>query len=254
MWSSFLGGAGDEAVQGLAVDTLGAVTVLAATRSAALPVTSGAYQASLAGGEDGYLARWSPEGTARRYASYLGAAGDDTPLALSVDAHGAAQIVGRTTSSGWATTQGAADPSYAGLPGDAGEGFVTCLELPPWANLGFAKLGSNGLLPRLVGAGSLEVDSVGTLTLSRARPSALALLFAGFVAGNVPFKGGVLVPVPWTLSIALVTLPDGSMPLGWAAWPAGLPPGFAVYMQYWITDPALESGLSASNAVRGTQP
>jgi len=249
-WSTYLGGSGDETATGLSVDAFGLVTLAGATTSADLPKTADAYDGTLDGPADAFVARLAPTGDVLRYGSYFGGAGDDEALALGRDVHGAALLGGQTDSAALPLTAGAVDASASG----GLDGFLSRLELPPWSDKGFAKAGTGGLMPLLVGAGSLKVGTAGSLTLSQARPSSLALLFAGFAAGSVPFKQGTLVPFPFALQFTFVTSPSGTLPLGWGAWPAGLPVGFSIYLEFWIADPVATAGASASNAVRAIQP
>jgi hypothetical protein len=250
-WCSFLGGSGDDDAQAVVADAFGLSTLAGTSTSSDLPVTPGAHAVLRAGGADGFIARVSPDGGVLRYGSYLGGSADELLLALALDAHGAAIVAGQTESPDLLRSAGAVDSTYGGGGGD---GLLMRLDLPPWADRGLGKPGSGGVTPKLVGAGSLEVGSPGTLTLSGARPNAGAYLFAGFTEGNAPFKGGVLVPFPPAISLVLFTSPSGTLPLGWLLWPAGIPPGFALYVQFWVADPGGFAGSSASNAVRGTQP
>ena len=249
-WSTYLGGTAEDYATGLAVDAFGLVTLDGVTRSADMPKTADALDGTLDGPADAFVARLAPNGDGLRYGSYFGAAGDDEALALGRDVHGAALLGGQSDSVALPLSPGAVDTSAEG----GIDGFLARLELPPWSDKGFAKAGTGGLVPLLVGAGSLKVGTPGSLTLSQARPSSLALLFAGFAAGAAPFKQGTLVPFPIALQFTFVTSPSGTLPLGWTAWPGGLPVGFSVYLQFWIADPAATAGASASNAVRALQP
>ena len=80
------------------------------------PVTTGAYQSTFAGGNstrtggvDIGIMKFSPNGSARLYATYIGGSGNDYPHSLISDAQGNLVVMGRTTSS--------ADPTPAGYPG-----------------------------------------------------------------------------------------------------------------------------------------
>ncbi|MGQ0553172.1 MAG: FG-GAP-like repeat-containing protein [Planctomycetota bacterium] len=123
----------------------------------------------------------------------------------------------------------------------------------PWTNLGFSLAGVNGA-PVLVGIGPLAAGSAGSLTLSSSARSALCILFVGGGVGATPFKQGTFVPTPVLFQLPLVTTAGGTLPLAWAAWPAGLPTGTVLSFQYWITDGAAPAGFSASNALRAVMP
>ena len=53
-------------------------------------------------------------------------------------------------------------------------------------------------------------------------------------------------------------LPAFTDPLGGAHLagrvPAAMPPGYSIYFQWWIQDPAGPKGFAASNALAGTTP
>ncbi len=120
--------------------------------------------------------------------------------------------------------------------------------LPTWTDLGFAKDGSKGP-PELLGSGPLSPGSDNTVELANGNPSSSATLVFGLAAINAPFKGGTLVPLPMLL-VTLATDPGGDLNVPFI-WPAGIPPGTALYFQYWIQDRTASHGLSASNGLRG---
>ncbi|MGQ0551644.1 MAG: FG-GAP repeat domain-containing protein [Planctomycetota bacterium] len=122
----------------------------------------------------------------------------------------------------------------------------------PWTDLGFALAGVSGN-PLLVGTGALTTGSAGTLSLSNAAPSALTYLFISLSSTPVPFKGGTLATVPLVYSIPIFTSAGGSIPLGWASWPAGLS-GLDLFFQYAIQDGAAVAGVALSNALKADIP
>ncbi|MBM5813098.1 MAG: hypothetical protein FJ191_14265 [Gammaproteobacteria bacterium] len=125
------------------------------------------------------------------------------------------------------------------------------LEATPsaWTDLGSAKPGSAGV-PQLVGTGPLTAGSANALALNAAAPGAPATLVAGLGTLGAPFKGGTLVPSPLIL-IPFIASGAGAVTLPFA-WPAGVPAGTQLFMQFWISDAGASFGLSASNAVAGT--
>ncbi len=125
----------------------------------------------------------------------------------------------------------------------------------PWTDLGFALGGVHGD-PSLLGTGPLTAGTAMSAELTSARESAPAFLFVGFSALNLSgFYGGTLVPDfnPPGLLVVVVTDPTGELALG-TTWPAGIPSGLQLFLQYWIDDPAAPFGFAASNAVRGLVP
>ena len=117
LYSTFLGGSGDDNCYGLFVDGDGVLTVCGTTRSTDHPTTQGAYDTTHNGGFDGFVGRLDPRavGPAQLlYGTYLGGTGDDNIYGLSVDGSGVATVAGDTLSSNYPTTQGAYDPTANG--------------------------------------------------------------------------------------------------------------------------------------------
>lgn len=112
------------------------------------------------------------------------------------------------------------------------------------AVLGFGGPGSSSLS---VCGGDLSSGSTADVQLTGAPANAQALFFAGMVQGAQPFKGGTLVPFPWTLSASLVT--DGSGTVLMPGVTGGGGP-LSVYVQFAVQDGAQALGWGLSNAVR----
>ncbi len=112
-YSTFLGGsAGDERTNGIAVDSSGNAYITGFTSSSNFPATSGAYQTTLAGGLDAFIAKLNPTGSALVYATYLGGSYDeDIAYGIAVDATGSAYVVGTTYAADFPATSGAPQPS-----------------------------------------------------------------------------------------------------------------------------------------------
>jgi len=121
---------------------------------------------------------------------------------------------------------------------------------PLFDDLGNALAGSNGE-PQLVGASTLEGLDPVLVELTSARPSSPAVFVLGTSAINAPFKGGVFVPSPDILVMSLSTNAAGELSV-LNTWPAGVPAGIDLYLQFWIPDPAGTLGYAASNGVTAT--
>jgi hypothetical protein len=119
---------------------------------------------------------------------------------------------------------------------------------PNWTDLGYAKIGTHAA-PRLTGSGSLLVGEPMEIQLWNALETTPAFRVIGFANLSLPFKGGKLVP-NISLLVTLVTDAQGGL-LITSPWPAGVPAGFKVYFQTWITDPAASFNLAASNGLQG---
>lgn len=114
VYSTFLGGSNNDYPTGVAVDDSGAATVVGFTTSLDFPTTPGAFDTSHGGGEDGFVTRVSPDGIALSYSTFLGGAGGDKATGVTVDAAGAAYVIGQTESLDFPTTPGAYDTDTNG--------------------------------------------------------------------------------------------------------------------------------------------
>ena len=102
IYSTFLGGNGDDSAQRLAVGSDGSVTVAGYTSSNDFP-TSTPAQTNTGGGFDAAIARLNAAGSALIYSSYLGGTGEDVALAVALDSTGAAYVTGYTKSANFPT-------------------------------------------------------------------------------------------------------------------------------------------------------
>jgi Beta-propeller repeat len=96
VFSTYLGGSGDDGANGVAVDGAGSAYVTGATSSAAFP-TAGPYQTDQPG-MDAFATKLSPSGDSLAYSTYLGGSGADLGHAIAVDGSGSAYVVGDTVS------------------------------------------------------------------------------------------------------------------------------------------------------------
>jgi hypothetical protein len=98
VFSTLLGGSGNEYSVGLRLDSVGNIYVVGNTQSSNFPTTSGAYQTSLAGGKDAFLSKLAPGGTSLVYSTYFGGSSADDSNNITLDATGNAYIYGDTGS------------------------------------------------------------------------------------------------------------------------------------------------------------
>lgn len=75
--SSLLGGSGDDSFEGVDVLSDGTIVVSGTTASNGMPVSSGAFQTFLGGGEDGLFARWSADLSNVLEFTYIGGSAND---------------------------------------------------------------------------------------------------------------------------------------------------------------------------------
>lgn len=126
--STFLGGSGEDEIDGLAVDPSGNVYVVGTTSSPNLPVTAQAFQKTVSETLDHvFVAKLNPAGTQILYLTYLGGGKTDQASGIAVDAAGSAYVVGTTESRDFPVTPGAMQPSFGG-ENILGDGFVAKLD------------------------------------------------------------------------------------------------------------------------------
>jgi len=121
----------------------------------------------------------------------------------------------------------------------------------PWADLGDALEGTHGL-PSLVGSGTLEGNTIVSLTLANAVPNSQVFFIGSHVLLHAHFYGGFLVPQA-DIILPLPTDAAGGFffPL---LWPTDVPSGSTFYLQCWIPDLGAIYGYAASNGLSVTQP
>lgn len=98
VYSTFLGGTGDDYGVGIAVDGSGDAYVTGATTSTDFP-TKNPFQQTNNGGYDAFLSEINPAGSDFVLSTYLGGAATDFAFGVTVDSLGQAHLVGYTGSS-----------------------------------------------------------------------------------------------------------------------------------------------------------
>src|SRR6266513_519626 len=99
VYSTYLGGSGDDFGQGIAVDAAGNAYVTGYTGSTNFPgASSSTIQSSNGGGIDAFVAKINAAGTALVYSTYLGGSSVDEGFGIAVDAAGNAYVTGETGS------------------------------------------------------------------------------------------------------------------------------------------------------------
>ena len=98
VFSTYLGGSGDDIGSGIAVDPSGAAYIAGEAGSADFP-TLHAYQKTFGGGSgDIFVAKLNGDGASLAYATFLGGTGEDSATAIAIDSAGNAYFTGNTTS------------------------------------------------------------------------------------------------------------------------------------------------------------
>lgn len=101
-YSTYLGGGAVDFAQGIAVDGSGSAYVCGYTLSADFPTTD-ALQRNFGGGQDAFVAKLNPAGTALVYSTYIGGSAFDVANSVAVDAAGNAYVTGWTASTNFPT-------------------------------------------------------------------------------------------------------------------------------------------------------
>jgi hypothetical protein len=117
-YSSYLGGAGLDEAEAIAVDSAGAAYVTGRTDSANFPVAS-PIDGSLSGVTDAFITKFDPSGSGLVYSTYFGGSSSEGSFGIAVDSSGAAHVTGHTDSPDFPVTTGAFQQSFVGTSADA---------------------------------------------------------------------------------------------------------------------------------------
>jgi hypothetical protein len=182
VYSTYLGGTGDDEGVRIAVDSSGQAYVAGFTDSNDFP-TAGPLQGSNGGGAcgttaypmpcyDAFVAKLTAAGSNLVYSTYLGGTGDDFASSIAADANGNAYVGGLTSASNFPVTYGTLQTSYGGGPFD---GFVAKIN-PTGSSLVYATYLGGGQEDHVNG---IALDSAGD-----------AFLTGQTNSSNFPVKGG----------------------------------------------------------------
>ncbi|MCB0202745.1 MAG: SBBP repeat-containing protein, partial [Anaerolineae bacterium] len=113
-YSTFLGGADAEEGNGIALDGAGNAFVMGITYSSDFPTTPGAFDTSLGGSSDAFVAKLNSTGSGLDYSTYLGGSNSESYGNLALDGAGRAHVTASTFSDDFPITPGAFDTSRNG--------------------------------------------------------------------------------------------------------------------------------------------
>jgi len=127
VYSTYLGGSGDDTGAAIAVDPSGTAYVAGGTGSSAFPGTSGSpIQSSLSGESDAFVTVIDPAGSAILFSTYFGGNATDGAYAIALDSGRNVYIVGGTVSGDLpGASASPIQPHFAG--GSLGDAFVAKL-------------------------------------------------------------------------------------------------------------------------------
>ena len=113
VYSTYLGGRGDDEGYGVALDGSGNAYVTGLTSSPNFPTTATAAQGYFGGYYDAFVTELAPSGSLV-YSTYLGGSSDDDGYAIAVDGAGNAYVAGATASANFPVSTNAYQPSFVG--------------------------------------------------------------------------------------------------------------------------------------------
>lgn len=96
------------------IDNNGDVIIVSSTFSSDFPVTTGAYQSSIGGGQDGCIVKLDPNLENLLYGTFLGGLQADAIYSVDIDSNNNIVVAGGTTSTNLPTTPGAISAGYNG--------------------------------------------------------------------------------------------------------------------------------------------
>jgi len=158
VFSSYLGGAGDDKAYGITIDSnAGNVFLAGQTSSNNFPVLNAAQPAN-GGNFDGFVAKISSAG-AKVYATYLGGGGDDRATGIAINSAGEAYLTGLTSSTNFPTVN-----SIQAANGGASDAFVAKLNSPGGTFLYSTYLGGSGIensISTVTSSNPIALDAAG---------------------------------------------------------------------------------------------
>ncbi len=251
-FSTYLGGSSQEWVAALARGSDGQTIVAGSTNSSDFPTTASAFDRTLNGGVDAYVACLDATGAALTYGSFFGGAGADFAAAMAADGPRAVIVAGTTASVDLPTTAGAFDRTYA-----AGEdGFVARLELDvpcdEPAPFGWGTAGRAGVPQIATNSDFFADNDEFAFWISRAAPRTVVLIALAAARATPPLELGYTLNVSPVTMLTFLTVTDAN---GDATLPLPVPsldPGLIggrIACQAIVVDPTAPVALSSSRGL-----
>lgn len=172
IYSTYFGGSGGDAANGLAVNSAGEAYVVGETGSKDFPVTSGAFQNTFPGSRTSFAAKLNAAGSGFAYATYLGGKSSvsylccDAAAAVAIDDAGNATVAGTTYAAGFPVTPGAVQTKLASTL--SSNAYIAKLN-PSGSSLVYSTfLGGSGQVQFNIGPAVFTGDSATALAVDRA--------------------------------------------------------------------------------------
>ena len=115
VYSTYLGGSGEDQGFGIAVDAANNAYVTGRTTSNDFPTAGSPYQATYAGGFDAFIAKLNSTGAALSYSTYFGGSSYDDGYSIALGSSNRVHVVGTTFSPDLPTTPSALRASFGGV-------------------------------------------------------------------------------------------------------------------------------------------
>jgi hypothetical protein len=219
VYSTYLGGTVFECAYSIAVTVDGSAWVTGLTESPGYPVTATAWDTTHNGRYDVFVTHMAPDGSSLIYSTFLGGSRGDEGYGIAMADPGHVVVVGRTASSDFPSTPGAADTTANGdydafvarfdtssgvleactyLGGSSGEcAYGTCIA----ANGDILVAGetSGPSFPTTAGAFDSTHNGSTDAFVAKLNPGLSALLFSTFLGGSGAER-----------ALAVVAEPDGT--------------------------------------------
>ncbi len=231
VYSTYLGGSGNEQANGIAVDGAGNAYVTGYF-TGSFPVTPGAFQTVAAGVQSSFVTKLNPAGSALLYSTYVGGSGNDMAEAIAVNAAGNVYITGPTTSPDFPLTPGAYQTVYGAT--SSWDVFVTELNPAGSALVYSTYLGENnndasygialdaagdayiigstgGNFPTTAGAYETVFPGGVEVFVTKLNPNGTALIFSTYLGGGGITEGGGIAVDP-AGNVYATGLTSGSFP------------------------------------------
>jgi hypothetical protein len=161
IYSTYLGGSGDDQGSGIAVDSGGNASVTGITLSTNFP-TANAVQSTSGGGIDAFVAKLNAAGSALIYSTYLGGNREEVAHGIATDGAGNSYVTGHTRSTNFPTVNAFQNTIGGGGSDPYSDVFVTKFNAAGSALVYSTYLGGDA---EDVGT-SLAVDSTGSAYLT----------------------------------------------------------------------------------------
>jgi len=123
LYHQTFGGTGDDAGNGIAIDSGGNAYIVGTTKSTNFPVAS-AFQTVLKGSQDAFVAKLNPTATSLLFSTYLGGNYTDSGAAITLDGFNSVYVTGTTDAFNGVQNFPVTSGMVQSTPGGGGDAFV----------------------------------------------------------------------------------------------------------------------------------